>query len=637
MQFYFAWVDPDETTFGPEHYVYDEIIFSFTRTLTEGDFATLSLEIKNPKVGLLGVGRKRWAWFAVNDGTTVTPLFFGRLVGIPSDLLDEVITIELVAKPQDYEELKAALAETLKVHPWYDKIFIDPARRSDPDTVLEGYSARLHIDPVTHEVTISDVLEGEDGVIEFTEGMVFYDSLKLTIGQKPLLAVRVESQVGWKQTPKGMLGVEFPAFTYDGPGVIGSWPKPGASLGGGWFVDTSSATDSMSYTEATLNYQFKFEDKTPNHINGDLISHEVSYNGPVHFLTIGRFTGFATAENTQNSSVTVGDEETGQAASSSQQTTWTLARLSAVHAEMTLRYEADRQLTEYDTFIVYPDIQEMLSDGDVQPDDIETIQLSATDLSEPADDTDAEPVIGSPAASSYFATARGLQSIGYGVAVARAHLRIRARCADGSFDCRFMDAVPVTLRHDVHAVDARLPGGEVTGKVVSTTLKGSGDSGEFIGSIGLGCAIGRGGIFTGSDGEPTYTDADVLGDDVQYFSGKTIVLSSGDVGFEIPPAPQADLTFPLQPAQVIVQNGVTVGSADQRGALDSSQVSGGQVTDLIGTIAVVKSQNASFDDNLPEFTYTLELKSVTGTAAANSYTHSVGPLKIPKGIDLEAA
>ena len=54
------------------------------------------------------------------------PLFFGRLVGIPTNILAEVVTLTFVAKPVDFLEQKFAMAETLKVLPWYDPIFIDP-------------------------------------------------------------------------------------------------------------------------------------------------------------------------------------------------------------------------------------------------------------------------------------------------------------------------------------------------------------------------------------------------------------------------------------------------------------------------------------------------------------------------------
>jgi hypothetical protein len=47
-------------------------------------------------------------------------------------------------------------------------------------TVLEARSARFYVDPVTLEVTASDILTGEDGNDDFTAADVFYDSLDMT-------------------------------------------------------------------------------------------------------------------------------------------------------------------------------------------------------------------------------------------------------------------------------------------------------------------------------------------------------------------------------------------------------------------------------------------------------------------------
>src|SRR5580765_1279297 len=60
---YFAWIDPLETIFAPEHLRWDENIFSFTLNQDEGDPASLTLVVRRPRnvagdpIGLLGPGR----------------------------------------------------------------------------------------------------------------------------------------------------------------------------------------------------------------------------------------------------------------------------------------------------------------------------------------------------------------------------------------------------------------------------------------------------------------------------------------------------------------------------------------------------------------------------------------------------
>src|SRR5262245_33892466 len=110
---YFAWIDVSETVFGPEQLRWDESIFSFTLSQEEGDAATLTVVVRRPQntagdpIGLLGPGRKIWAWFALDCGPALVK-FRGRLVGIPTSIFEEQVTLEFVAKPVDLVAQKEA-------------------------------------------------------------------------------------------------------------------------------------------------------------------------------------------------------------------------------------------------------------------------------------------------------------------------------------------------------------------------------------------------------------------------------------------------------------------------------------------------------------------------------------------------
>src|SRR5580765_7461553 len=116
----------------------DEYIFSARRTLAEGEKPLLEIELQNPHIGILSPGRKYWAWFAWNNGSTIVPLFFGRVVGAPVQIFQEVFTLQLVADPIDYKQRVQRVAEALKYRPFYDPVFIDVGQRDDPNTILEG-------------------------------------------------------------------------------------------------------------------------------------------------------------------------------------------------------------------------------------------------------------------------------------------------------------------------------------------------------------------------------------------------------------------------------------------------------------------------------------------------------------------
>ena len=116
MAFSFAWVD------GGDAFVdrVDEDVFAFELSHLEGEFATLNVEIRNPRVGLLKPGRKRWCWLG-KDGVA---LFHGRLVGIPTNIREEVVTLNFVARPSDFDARKKAVAAGMRTFPFYDPLWI---------------------------------------------------------------------------------------------------------------------------------------------------------------------------------------------------------------------------------------------------------------------------------------------------------------------------------------------------------------------------------------------------------------------------------------------------------------------------------------------------------------------------------
>ncbi len=115
MTFQFAWAGPAETTFTSAHEREDEEVFAFWLEHTEGDFATLAIDIKNPRRQYLAEGANLWMWLSA-DGL---PLFFGRLIAVPEDLHAEIVRLSFTARPAGFDAAKRALADTLRVAPWW--------------------------------------------------------------------------------------------------------------------------------------------------------------------------------------------------------------------------------------------------------------------------------------------------------------------------------------------------------------------------------------------------------------------------------------------------------------------------------------------------------------------------------------
>lgn len=280
---YLAWVTPG-TAFDPAvHNVMDEYVFSVTRLLKEGEKPTLELVIRNPHIGLLNSARKQWAWVSRFNGTEIVPFFYGRLLAAPKEIFKEVMTINLVARPSDYNAQRQKLAEAIKDTEAYDPVFIQVEKRDDPDTLLEAVSGRYHIDPVTHEVTISDILNGEDGNVDITADQHFYDEMSADFDQNAsITSILVDATVTWNQTGQGFIDMGNRMIrSYAGDAIISEWPKPLQSLGGGYTVAYSNAIDSAAINQiVTASTSYSWTNKEKEHNDGDQLTLNLSMSAP---------------------------------------------------------------------------------------------------------------------------------------------------------------------------------------------------------------------------------------------------------------------------------------------------------------------------------------------------------------------
>ena len=361
LPFLFAWVNADETTFNETMLRNDEEVLEIDMTHDESQVPTLSVTIKNPRVGLLSPGRFQWAWIAYQppnldpyaegtfsgpgdftgipngygssgapnntpptivgtpewvsadwvmpgwqvydgamipiippvppppnlglspspsggasgpppymNGNTVVPIFLGELIGVPDDLFAEKITLKFLARASTWIEQKQAVAETLRTAPNYDPVFLKNTERDDPDKILEGWSKLYHSDRVSLEVSASDILVGEDGTVVFPESRVFYDSVKVKIGQAPLTNVQVQATVHWTQRTIGYCpGPSVNVASYTGGSFAEEWPKGGKGLGAGWSVESSYVNDPYMIKH-TPNWNVKTNTK----FYGDLVNYD---------------------------------------------------------------------------------------------------------------------------------------------------------------------------------------------------------------------------------------------------------------------------------------------------------------------------------------------------------------------------
>lgn len=573
--FFLAWVNAETAFNSSTHAVEDEAIFAFEITHSEGEFAALMLDVINPRVGLLNTGRKQWAWLSWYDGSEVIPLFYGRLVGVPQDLQNEVVRFEFIAKPTDYETQKTALADTLKVAPYYDPVWLSEEARSDPDSVLEARPELWHIDRVTHVVTSSNIISGEDGTIALA-GNYFYDSLRVTYTTTPGRSAVVTAQAVWRQVATGVVDISSkfprPLITYTTEGLLNDWPENGASIGGGWTIEETTTGDKSGTTYVAATQTIS------------------TYLGQVSIWTAGQ-----------------------------------------VVATMSCRYEADREFVETLSFTLDASVQPLLTDGG----EAEIIRLDlSTEVDQAVDAGGARP-IGDLKSRRYFQTTRGRQSVNYLVCLARAQLLARARAIDISLEIPFADGVDLSCRKNVSIEDDRLPGAAASGKIKSYRLSLNGDTGEAVASVSIGATIGTGSTAAADAGTPSYVATGYVNTGYQYFDGAAEAVLDNEVTvvpFDAMPINDDGLDFDAITADTAVESLTVFNEApDQIAAIAvnlAATVLGFNAEDW---------QQVAEEANKVKTYITLDMKEIGQGPFETTLAITVSELAVPKTIDLEAA
>lgn len=625
--FGFAWVNATETTFGVEHARLDENVINWRMEHQEGEFASLTLDVKNPKIGLLATGRKVWAWFSYGeDSAGAEPLFFGRLIGIPNSINKEVVTLVFQARPIDYVTQKEALAAELRVPPYYDPVFITEDKENDVDAVLEARTELWHIDPVTHVVSVSDLLQG-DSVEVFVENEVPYNSVEITIGQPPIRAVKVIADAPWAQKSSGRLAAfkDLHVSTKAGEGLISGWPKAGTSIGGGW-----SVADQVTFLSA--NVATAARSPQENLTDDDLV---FGYGGsgvslPDTTIAPIFITSFQTSVSGNNISTSSGAMGV---------INW------EVYCSLALSYETARQRKDILTFTLTADFQALVT----LPEDSDVLELkvSSRDVSLPvnipvnsAESAEAEIPIGLATRRSYFPQPRGQQSIKYLLMLARANIIMRSRAVQVKWEMPFERALALSLRKNASLFDPRLPGGVAVGKIVSFAISMQG--GQLIGEVTVACAIGKGGTLPTRTGDPSYV-ADGYVDAGYQFRINELTHVTDDIAFTVPVEQANDdgLKFPLQrvpySSDVLVNTVETVPFQEGIPTVQPKQDTDdcGNGTSISESMSLDTSPITAWLGGI-KTTVDFGLRPVTGGPFESPYELEVEPLIIPKMIDLEA-
>lgn len=635
--FFLAWVNPDEEFDPVAHRRVDEKIASFEIDQTEGDFTALDITVKNPHIGLLNAGRLVWAWLSWDASwkrrgvftPDMRPLFLGRLLGIPKDILSERVTLSFIARPSDFADQKELLAASLRTLPEYDPVFLTPEAQANPDSVLEARPALWHIDRTTLEVSTSHILVGEDGLEEFLESEIPNDSVQINIGQVPARTIQMTGRVNWTQASSGRVNLgNFNFMTYAGKSLLDGWPKTGDTFDGGWFVTSGNMRDNYGIDTAELtNFSIQWTNTEAKHNVGDTLSTSISssqavLSSPSIVISLTSATKSGIGEASINS-------------------TNLRVPLWALSGNLELGYNAARDRQETISFTIRANFQSLVTVPDDT--DVKFIDLTGGDVGTPL--PGGEVPINSLLRRSYFSTDRGLRTLEYLLLRARAELLLASRAIEITFNCKFDRAIELSCRKNALIHDRRIPGGFAQGKITKYSIKLDGSDGTPYGTVSIGCAIGYGGSVVAVHGDPTYVEDGYVTDGYQARENQLVVLDAGDIGYTVPIDATNDdgLVFPLRGRAGVKKFQVHGNIDNQSAAIDGIGAVPRNIAFSEATLRLLQERaeevpkqiEASLKDNA--IWVEMILANLNSGPFENIYNIVVTDLEMPKGIDLEAA
>lgn len=601
---YFAWVGEGDDFDADLHAVEDEDIFSLTISQEEGDFATLEIDVPNPGEGLLAAGRLQWCWVSYDFGTSVQPLFHGRLVAVSSQIDGEIIRLQFIAKPVDFEGAKAVLADSMKVLPFWDPVWI-ASDLSDDDAVLATYGARWHIDRTDLNLAISDELVPEDGTITLTEDDIIYAQVGESYTQKPKLKGKFKGTITFSQTGKGTVDLTEQLYhkfreersiyisphsgvisTLTGDGLKSDWPTGGTSLGGGW----------------TVNKDTFIEDADPD-IFGRY-TYDVNYRGlsPSWVST--------TATTTSSWLEALADYVVK-------------FPIAALKQSTKFDWAADRKRTEILEFEMFANIQPLESDLADTESTVSLTVSAANTVTEP-DDYTGEMPLGDKRRKAYLPTPRGQISVWYALLLMRAELRRGARAIEHKLRSTWAVGINATLRKSILFPDPRLPGVFVSGKITSYKFVASAADGRYCDFV-LGSAIGYGGTVSANTGTAAWVNSGFVGGGWQQIVGAQETVP----GFE------TELVFQSLNEFTIDDDGVDLFTLDETTAVKTLSLANGlktQIDAVTAAIDPIAALRGYPSEVCLELVPVAELDPFETT-----FNIAVEPLPVPQGIDLEAS
>jgi len=509
------------------------VVTEFDVSQSEGEAAILETSVGNPGIGpvLTGVNQR---------GTLTVPghgaIFSGVVNSVPSNLARSTVKVEFLAQPDDFPAKLAEFADGLRERPYFDVLFFPRSEDGvprDPAEVLETRAAHFHVHPVTHEITLSDVLVG-DRVIDLGG---HYDVSSIAVNSKghPLKKATATLVAEFEQTSTGRVEIsqritphEIKTLT---PDVTSLGDHGGFGSNSGWTVDDASFTPGTPYAtrehfyDGESQYVWLVKYGNPPQTQTKLMHRQRSLLywklkaermfASWDYVQPRRETMALTMEAGVQAVIGTADREEHIGEFS----------VSPVHDDPLAsipEWEADKDYEWGDLVRYKGQVWQCRLDHcstgtfTVVPTDRKAIFISRSSASQGSVSVlvqwVAVPHLGGGAlksreAYSFLDTGRGNEAAEHMALRLNAFLRRRMRCVEVKFRGVWEDLGDVTLKDSVRIEHPSFPGGECTGKVIAYRKHWTGEKQMRFVEVTLGVSLATGDAAPALPGNTSYSEA----------------------------------------------------------------------------------------------------------------------------------
>lgn len=468
MRPYIALVS-DQEIFDPAvHSRRDLVALDLEISGADFELPRLAVEIPNPRASLSGLAGRR---VFISDRGNL--LFDGKLALIPRGGVTNRVAIEAIARPADLDDQLAALAETLKSGPGWDPLFVPSGSESDLEEIMAGYSSVIAYSRLGGAPSIVDALTGSTALdLLPIDGTVDYNREPVA----PAYGIRITAR--WRQAGRQFIELtgasELSGFSTMTPDQVASnLPKVGTSIGDGFIVAVSEASTRGLFLSdpEELEYQRPVADDEldPAWIEaGSTIERSTVTPMKVDLALDHRFEVNRTETCEFEIPVALQD-----GASEGQAEFEEVALRDISEAATAPLWRVGRAYVAGDEVLDGNSIYTARED-----------HTSGTTRNQHLWSLVGEAgYVANRRSASFLSTARGQAALAHAVERIRARARVASRCVSVSFEAPMPDPWTVTEDCTVTIAHPKIPGGVVTGRLVSYTLRWSDGQRTLSGTI----------------------------------------------------------------------------------------------------------------------------------------------------------